>query len=105
MVCREVVRTTYNFEGVYDITVNMSPKIAAYFQSERWTRLGYSSERYPDTAVTNRNRAQNLEEIKETMIQGIRKESLGRSDNRGTSTKRGTLSSTQVDGETMLIQA
>ncbi|MBH0334458.1 hypothetical protein BM86_02665, partial [Bacillus thuringiensis] len=61
---------------VYDITVNMSPKMATCLQSKDWPRLGESSERYPETAFPNRNRAQKLEETKETLIQGMRKESL-----------------------------
>lgn len=83
----------------------MSPKMAAWLQSEDWRRLGYSRETYPETALTNRKRAQKLEEIKQTLIPGIRKESLARSENRGTSTERTTLSSVQVYGEAMLIQA
>ena len=69
----------------------------------RW--LGYPRERYPETAFPNRNRTQKLEESKETLIQGIRKESLGRRDTRGASTERRTLLSTQVDVEAVLIEA
>ncbi len=83
----------------------MSPKMAAWLQSKDWPRLGYSRETYPETALTNRKRAQKLEEIKQTLIPGIRKESLARSEKRGTSTERRTLSSVQVYGEATLIQA
>ena len=83
----------------------MSPKMAPWLQSEDWPRLGYLRERYPETSLTNRKRAQKLEDIKQTMIPGMRKESLGRSEKRGTSTERRTLSSVQVYGEAMLIQA
>ena len=62
-------------------------------------------ERYPETALTNRKRAQKVEEIKQTLIQEIRKESLAISENRGTSTVRRTWSSIQVYGEAVLIQA
>ena len=83
----------------------MSPKKAAWLKSEDWPRLGYSRETYPETALTNRQRAQKLEEIKQTLIPGIRKESLARSKQRGTCTERRTLTSVQVYGEAMLIQA
>ena len=66
--------------------------------------LGYSRETYPETALTDRKRAQKLAEIKQTLIPGIRKESLPRSEKRGTTTERRTLSSVQDDGEAMLIQ-
>ena len=79
--------------------------MAAWLQSEDWPRLGHSRETYPETALTNRKRAQKLEEIKQTLISGIRKESLARSEKIGTSTERRTLSSVQVYGEAMLIQA
>ena len=85
--------------------MNLSPKMAAWLQSEDLPRLGYSRETYPETALTNRKRAQTLEEIKQTLIPGIRKESLARSEKRGTSTERRTLSSVRVYGEAMLIQA
>ena len=101
----EVVRTTSNLEVVYEITVNMSPKMAAWLQSEDGPMLCYKRERYQETALTNRKRAQKLEEIKQTLSQWIRKESLARSENRGTSTERTTLSSVQVYGEAMLIEA
>ena len=74
----------------------MSPKMAAWLQSEDWPRLGYTKEKYPEKALTNRKRTQKLEEIKQTLIPGIRKESLARSEKRGTSTERRTLSSVQV---------
>ena len=83
----------------------MSPKMASWLQYEDWPRMGYSREKYPETSLTNRKRAQKLEEIKQNLIPGIRKESLARSENRGTSTERTTLSSVQVYGEAMLIQA
>src|SRR3712207_7864517 len=59
--------------------------MAAWLQSEDWPRLGYERETYPETALANRKRAQKLEEIKQTLMPGIRKESLARSENRGTS--------------------
>ena len=83
----------------------MSPKMPAWLQSEDWPRLGYSRETYPETALTNRKWAQQLEEIKQALIPGIRKESLATSEKRGTSTERRILSSVQVYGEAMLIQA
>ena len=83
----------------------MSHKMAAWLQSEYWPWLGYSRDTYPETALTNRKRAQKVEEIKQTLIPGIRKESLARSEKRGTSTERRTLSSVQVHGVAMLIQA
>ena len=83
----------------------MSRKMAAWLQSEDCPRLGYSRETQPETALTNRKRAQKLEEIKLTLIPGIRKEQLARSEKTGTSTERRTLSSVQVYGEAMLIQA
>src|SRR3712207_8312015 len=83
----------------------MSPKMAAWLQSEDWPSLGYYRETYPETALTNRKRAQKREEIKQTLIPGKRKESLARSENRGTSTERRTLSSIQVYAEAMLIHA
>ncbi|WP_373401617.1 hypothetical protein, partial [Klebsiella pneumoniae] len=64
-----------------------------------------SSEGYSETAFAHRNRAQKVEEIKDTLIQGIRQESLGRSHNRGTSTERRTLPSPHVEEEAVLIQA
>src|SRR3712207_8727417 len=77
----------------------MSPKMAAWLQSEDWPSLGYYRETYPETALTNRKRAQKLEEIKQTLIPGKRNESLARSENRGTSTERRTLSSIQRSEE------
>ena len=82
----------------------MSPKMAAWLQYDYWPRLGYTRETYPETALTNTKRAQTLEEIKQTLIPGIRNESLARSEKRGTSTERRTLSSVQVYGEAMLIK-
>ena len=83
----------------------MSPKLAAWLPSEDLPRLGYSREIYPETALTNRKRAQKLEEIKQTLLPGIRKESLARSEKRVTSTEKRTLSSLQVYWEAMLIHA
>ena len=83
----------------------MSPKMAVWLQFEDWPRLGYTRQTYPETALTYRKRAQILEEIYQTLIPGIRKKSLARSEKRGTSTERRTLSSVQVYGEAMLIQA
>ena len=82
----------------------MSPTMATWLQSEDWPRLGYTRETYPETAMTNTKPAQKLEEIKQTLIPGIRKEYLARSEKRGISTERRTLSSVPVYGEAMLIQ-
>ena len=83
----------------------MSSKRAAWLPSEDWPRLGYSRETYPETHLTNRKGTQKLEENKQTLIPGLRKESLARSEKTGTSTERRTLSSVQVYGEAKLIQA
>ena len=83
----------------------MSAKMAARLQTEDWPRLGYYREGYPETALRNRKRTQKLEDIKQTLIRGLRKGSWARSENRGTSPERRTLSSIQVYGEAMLIQA
>src|SRR3712207_7269051 len=83
----------------------MSPKMAAWLQSEDWPSLGYYRETYPETALTNRKRAQKREEIKQTLISGKRKESLARSENRGTSTERRTLSSIRSEEHTSELQS
>ena len=83
----------------------MSPKMAVWLKSEDWSRLCYSRETYPETALTNRKQTQKVEVISQTLVAGIRKESLARSEKRGTSSERRILSSVQVYGEAMLIQA
>ncbi|PPV32847.1 hypothetical protein AWN77_20570 [Clostridioides difficile] len=67
--------------------------------------LGWAIKgRHTQKQLDKQKAGQKLEEIKQTLIPGIRKESLARSEKRGTSTERSTLSSVQVYGEAMLIQ-